>query len=103
MKKIKKIIWKLYNKISKYDESIKAEYEYELWKELECTYYKLYKKMREKKEEIQDTDDVWEEGITLGKLVAYQTVWNNIYDRFFYACKATGRMKEFNELKKERL
>mgnify|MGYP003295382393 CR=1 FL=1 len=54
-------------------------------------------------EEIQDTDNEWLKGNAVGKSVVYHIVWNNIHDRFFYACKKTGRMKEFNELKKERL
>lgn len=101
MKIIKKIVWKLYQKISKYDEGIRNEFEYRLWKELEKRYWDIYTEKRKEKESA-DGDDEWLKGSAAGKVIAYQCIWNDMYDRFFYACKATGRMKEFHELKKER-
>lgn len=37
-----------------------------------------------------------------GEYVAYQAVWNNIYDRYFHICKKMDRLEKFYRLKDSR-
>lgn len=97
MRTIKKIAWKIYNKITKYERHVIDEFEYELWKGLESKYYKLLKRL---KDNINNGND--EDCVLSGEYIAYQAVWNNIYDRYFHICKKVGRLEEFYLLRDSR-
>lgn len=98
MKLLKQIAWKIYNKITNYEQKITDEFEYELWKQLESKYYNLAKR-RENSIKNGTCSSVF----TQGEYIAYHTVWNNIHDRYFHICKKLNRLDEFNALKDTRI
>lgn len=81
MRTIKKIIWKIYNKITKYEQKITDEFEYELWKRFESEYYEL---------------------LVNGEYDTYKEVWNFVAGRYFHICKKLGRLEEFYRLRDSR-
>ena len=97
MRTIKRIAWKIYNKITKYEQKITDEFKYELWKELESKYYDLLKYLEN---DINKGND--EDRFVSGEYVAYKSVWNNIYDNYFNICKKLGRLEEFYHLRDSR-
>lgn len=98
MKLLKQIAWKIYNKITNYEQKITDEFEYELWKGLESEYYDLLKRL---KKDMNNGND--EDRFVSGEYVAYHAVWNNLHDRYFLICKKLGRLDEFNALKDTRI
>lgn len=91
MRIIKKIAWRIYNKITKYKQKNTDEFEYELWKRLESEYYELVESVAEGM--INDEDRYFG-----GAYVAYRFVWCNIYENYFNICKKLGRLEEFYRL-----
>lgn len=98
MRTIKKIAWRIYNKITHYEQKITDEFEYELWKGLESKYYDLLKRLEN---DMNNSND--EDRFVSGEYVAFHGVWNNIYDRYFHICKKLGRLDEFYALRDSRI